>query len=138
MPCRELLEKISSRLADRASLLVFLKEYLLHFIVNADQPFFRVSSALPKIIRLCFKFACSFLHCPQLGRKAVGMTDGSLALCLRCIGRSLHQGEDSASGIIRHHSGIRRPVFRGKGNYRSWGFDCFDAHPFPFPETGKC
>jgi hypothetical protein len=49
-----------------------LKERLLDFSVNADQPFFRMSGAVAKIICLCFKFASSFLRGSQFGRKASG------------------------------------------------------------------
>src|SRR5436853_1949874 len=42
----------------RATLLLLLgvKECLLDFMANADQPFFRMSSTVPKIVCLCLKF----------------------------------------------------------------------------------
>src|ERR1700730_11944151 len=109
-------------------LLLFLKERLLDFSVIADQPFFGMSGTVPKIICVCLKFARSFLGCPQPGRKTVGKIHGSVAVCLRQIRRFLHQGDNPMSGVIRHHSGIRRPVFRGERNNRSWCFACLNAH----------
>jgi hypothetical protein len=109
-------------------LLLFLKERLLDFSVNADQPFFGMSGTVPKIICVCLKFACSFFGCPQLGRKTVGKIHGSVAVCLRQIRRFLHQGDNPMSGVIRHHSGIRGPLFRSERNNRSWCFACLDAH----------
>src|SRR5437879_4107044 len=41
-------------------LLLCFKECLLDFTANADQPFFRMSGAVPKIVCLCLKFARSF------------------------------------------------------------------------------
>ena len=63
--------------------MLVLKERLLDFSVNADQPFFRMSGAVPKIICLCFKFASSFLRGSQFRRKAVRKIHGSVAVCFR-------------------------------------------------------
>jgi hypothetical protein len=58
----------------------------------------------------------------------VGEIHCSLAVSLCHIGSLLNQGDDVLSGIIRHHSGIRRPLFGCECNNRSWWFACLDAH----------
>jgi hypothetical protein len=47
-------------------LILVLKERLLDLSVNADEPFFCTSGTVPKIIRVCLKFACFFFGRPQL------------------------------------------------------------------------
>src|SRR6202040_3076695 len=110
------------------SLLLCFKECLLDFTANADQPFFRMSGAVPKIVCLCLKFARSFFGCPQFGGKTVGKIHGSVAVCLRQIRRPLHQGDNPASRVIRHHSSIRGPLFGFERNNRSRCLVCLDAH----------
>jgi hypothetical protein len=70
-------------------LLLCFKECLLDFTANADQPFFRMSGAVPKIVCLCLKFARSFFGCPQFGGKTVGKIHGAVAVCLCQIRRLL-------------------------------------------------
>jgi hypothetical protein len=67
-PCKPLLLYFSHR---ALLLLLCFKECLLDFTANADQPFFRMSGAVPKIVCLCLKFARSFFGCPQFGGKTV-------------------------------------------------------------------
>ena len=99
--------------------LLGVKECLLDFMAYADQPFFRMSGAVPKIVCLCLKFARSFLGCPQFGGKTVGKIHGSVAVCLSQICRLLHQGDNPASCVVRHHSSVRRRLFGSERNYRS-------------------
>jgi hypothetical protein len=61
-PCKPLLLYFSHR---ALLLLLCFKECLLDFTANADQPFFRMSGAVPKIVCLCLKFARSFFGCPN-------------------------------------------------------------------------
>jgi hypothetical protein len=91
------------------ALLLFLsfKECLLDLIVDADEPFFGMSGTVPKVIRLCLKFACSFLGCPQVARKTMREIHGSVTVCLRHISSLLHQGNDATSSVIRYDSAIR-------------------------------
>src|SRR5580692_6544860 len=107
-PCKPLLLYFSH---GALLLLLCFKECLLDFTANADQPFFRMSGAVPKIVCLCLKFARSFFGCPHFGGKTVGKIHGSVAVCLRQIRRLLHQGDNPASRVIRHHSSIWRPLF---------------------------
>ena len=74
-------------------LLLFLKERLLYFIVNACEPILRTSGAVPKMNCLFLKLACPFLGSPQLERKLVREVHGSLAVFLRHIGSPFAPGQ---------------------------------------------
>jgi hypothetical protein len=85
-------------------LILVLKERLLEFTMNADEPFFCTSGTVPKIVCLPLKFARPFFGCPQFGGKTVGKVQSPLAVGLRQIGRFLHQGDNPMPRVIGHQS----------------------------------
>src|ERR1700730_10264669 len=122
-PCKPLLLYFSHR---ALLLLLCFKECLLDFTANADQPFFRMSGAVPKIVCLCLKFARSFFGCPQFGGKTVGKIHGSVAVCLRQIRRLL-------VCLDAHHCSLSsNPAYLGaRGRYRGDAGRTPTVPPFP-------
>ena len=134
-PCKPLLLYFSHR---ALLLLLCFKECLLDFTANADQPFFRMSGAVPKIVCLCLKFARSFFGCPQFGGKTVGKIHGSVAVCLRQIRRLLHQGDNPASRVIRTIVAFGGPFLGSNAITEVDVSSAWTRIIAPFPRTQPC
>jgi hypothetical protein len=109
LPARTKISMLRRSLSWRVPLVpVFLlKEGVLDFIVDTEQPCFCTSGAIAEMCGLGLEFPSSFFGSPQLKRELVRHVHGPGAVLLRHFGRLLQQGDNGAPGVIGYDIGVR-------------------------------
>ena len=79
---------------------LFLKEGMLDFIMNAQQPCFRTGGSIAKMCNSLFKLPGPFFRGAQLKRKLVGQMHCACAVVLGHFSRFLQQGYNGSPGIV--------------------------------------
>jgi hypothetical protein len=86
---------------------LLLKERVLDFIMNTEEPCFCASGAIAEMCGLGLEISSPFLGGAQLKRKLVRQIHGPGAVVLRHLGCLLQQGDNGTPGIIGYDVGVR-------------------------------